>query len=331
VNLVEELNLFNRRVTLSEKRKSVAKTIVSMKRKYVSLKSLQDEMGLEDHEMEEMVSDMKRKNRFSNQFIFTEVDGEAAVGVTAAKRKRKKQNLGDPLSDTEHNAGDDEVTYVGESTEEDLEEELLAEAYKSYKKKKRKQNLGEPLSDTEHNAGDDEVTYVGEEEEEEESGKTVSVGDLTLAKRRSHKKKMSKVKTLSNDITNKHESVDPNRLYVLKRNYQRAGWQALMKEANFPWDDYRQRSAEDVMMEMAVNEKITDQQLDKMIKVPPKQAAKELMDHLSNGGRLRVSYNNFLDWWNSLEKEYPNLNRHTAFQSWVQKVQSEMKKLGANF
>ena len=181
MNLIEEMNPFMRAVTLYEKRAELPNVIRKMKKRYVTFKELQSELELEDHEMDDLISSVKRKNRHSNKYIFTEIDGEQAIGITASKRKTAKRTP--------------------------------------------------------------EVS--------------VASGDLVLGKRRSHKKKMSNINKMTNQITNAHESnleVDYSRHFNLKRNFKRSGWKALMREHNFP-ENWKELSVDEVIMQMSLVEK----------------------------------------------------------------------------
>lgn len=58
-------------------------------KKYVTLKTLQKELDLDDAAFTDVMKGAYDANRHSNKYIMTHVDDEPAIGITAQKRKRK--------------------------------------------------------------------------------------------------------------------------------------------------------------------------------------------------------------------------------------------------
>jgi hypothetical protein len=90
-------NYFERMLSLSEKKAKLAGVISKLSkskgRKYVMLSDIQSELDADDAEFEEVMSSARKANRYSNKYIFTDVDGKKAIGITAAKRSRQKRDL----------------------------------------------------------------------------------------------------------------------------------------------------------------------------------------------------------------------------------------------
>lgn len=59
-------------------------------RKYVSYKSLQDKLELDDAAFNDLMKRTLKANRHSNKYIFTDSEDGPAVGIAASKRKRKE-------------------------------------------------------------------------------------------------------------------------------------------------------------------------------------------------------------------------------------------------
>ena len=89
---------FQRQLYLYEKKAKLATTISKMTkgrgRKYVKFSDLKGELGVDDAGFDEIMSGARKANRHSNKYIFTQVDEEPAIGITASKRRssKKKKN-----------------------------------------------------------------------------------------------------------------------------------------------------------------------------------------------------------------------------------------------
>jgi hypothetical protein len=89
------LNPFERGMLLFEAKAQLSSTINKLTtgkgRKYVKYSQLKQELGVDDAMFDELVTGAQKANRHSNKYIFTNVDDEPAVGITASKRGGKKK------------------------------------------------------------------------------------------------------------------------------------------------------------------------------------------------------------------------------------------------
>ena len=83
------LNPFHRQQRLYEKKStllSTVKELTSGKKKYVTVDTLKQHMGVSDDEMDQILDSAFKANRHTNKYTFTTVDGEPAIGIAKAKR-----------------------------------------------------------------------------------------------------------------------------------------------------------------------------------------------------------------------------------------------------
>lgn len=92
------LDPFVRMQKLFEAKAKLTSTICSLtkKKKYVKFSDLKSNLGLDDDAFNSLIGDAKKANRHSNKYIFTSVDDEDAVGITALKRGKKKSAANAP-------------------------------------------------------------------------------------------------------------------------------------------------------------------------------------------------------------------------------------------
>ena len=85
---------FLKSLELSEKKSKLSQTInrLTAKKggKYVMLQDLQSELDTDDKDFEEIMSSARKANRHSNKYIFTDIDGKQAIGISAAKRAKRE-------------------------------------------------------------------------------------------------------------------------------------------------------------------------------------------------------------------------------------------------
>jgi len=90
------LDPFQRSLALYEAKLTLASTIrkltKSKGRKYVKFCDLKSELNLDDSLFDDIIGNAKKSNRHSNKYIFTSIDDEPAIGITAAKRYRKDKS-----------------------------------------------------------------------------------------------------------------------------------------------------------------------------------------------------------------------------------------------
>lgn len=89
---MNEMNNFMKNMVLQEAKSQLSATIDNLTRKgrkYVSYKTLQKEMDLDDDSFSELINSAQKSNRHSNKYVFTNVEDEPHIGIAASKRKRK--------------------------------------------------------------------------------------------------------------------------------------------------------------------------------------------------------------------------------------------------
>jgi hypothetical protein len=87
------MNPFIRQHRLFEAKARLSATIgelTSKGKKYVKFADLKSKLGLDDDSFNGLMADAKKANRHSNRYIFTSVDDEDAVGITALKRNESE-------------------------------------------------------------------------------------------------------------------------------------------------------------------------------------------------------------------------------------------------
>jgi hypothetical protein len=96
---------------INEKFMSAVKALTSGKKKYAKYSDIKSKMDASDDDFNAILKGALKSNRHSNKLIFTEIDDEPAVGITAGKRKRKAKE----------EFADDEVELLDEpETNEDV-------------------------------------------------------------------------------------------------------------------------------------------------------------------------------------------------------------------
>ena len=86
---------FQRQWILMEAKSTLTAKIKSLtsgkQKKYIKYSELKKAMNLDDTMFDDVMKSARKSNRHSNKYIFTEVDDEDAVGITATKRKKKEK------------------------------------------------------------------------------------------------------------------------------------------------------------------------------------------------------------------------------------------------
>jgi hypothetical protein len=262
MNLLDEFNPMLREARLYEKRARFAQTLAKLTtgkgRKYVSLPNLKKELDADDAEFDILMSDAKKANRYSNKYIFTEVDGEPCIGITASKRKGQGKAMDDSDARTVEPS---DVGVTGTKPEDAKEPEVKTDDVGVAGKKgvsEARMSVGATVW---RSAMDNPIVVVYKEGNT--SGKRKSFKDIKAAETWvKAEKKNIKVQKVTHNVSRQDlkketkqlqkltESIDPTVEANLWRAYKAYGWQGLMKSGPLP-EGWELMAATEVIEAMA--------------------------------------------------------------------------------
>lgn len=108
-----EFDYFRKQLLIQEAKSKISAAIETLTKskgkRYVPLKALRKELGVDADTFKDVIADAQKANRHSNKYIFTNIDDEPHIGIAASKRKKNTTTPSDkPGTGLAHGAPDKE-------------------------------------------------------------------------------------------------------------------------------------------------------------------------------------------------------------------------------